>query len=97
MENHGGCLFSLSLSLSHTHTHTLTFSLTGLGRKKGRDEDWIEHQDAFDQILADLNAQTVTSNMYECSNHTEDSSPLTGKALLETATESKRLLYDILD
>ena len=32
-------------------------SHAGLGRKKGRDDEWIEHQDAFDQILAELNAK----------------------------------------
>lgn len=30
---------------------------TGLGGKRGRDDDWIEQQDAFDQILAELNAK----------------------------------------
>ena len=32
-------------------------SHVGLGRMKSRDDEWIEHQDAFDQILADLNAK----------------------------------------
>lgn len=83
-----GCM----LSLSHTHTRPFT---SGLGKKKGRDDDWIEHQDAFDQILANLNAQTVSSNTCEYNDHTEESSPLPANALLETATESKRLLYGL--
>ena len=87
-------MLSLSLSLSHTHTRPFT---SGLGKKKGRDDDWIEHQDAFDQILANLNAQTVSSNTCEYNDHTEESSPLPANALLETATESKRLLYDSLN
>ena len=33
------------------------YSRAGLGRKKGRDDEWIEHQDAFDQILAELNTK----------------------------------------
>ena len=32
-------------------------SHAGLGGKRGRDDEWIEHQDAFDQILAELNAK----------------------------------------
>ena len=64
------------------------FVMIGLGRKKRRDDDWIEHQDTFDQILANLSAQSVASP-----KRTEDSSQNT-KALLETATDSKRLLYD---
>ena len=68
-------------------TCAYTFILLGLGRKKCRDDDWIEHQDTFDQILANLNAQTVSCQK-------EDSSQST-KALLDTATDSKRLLYEV--
>ena len=83
----------ISSLLTHDFTFTTWFT-SGLGRRKGRDEDWIEHQDAFDQILANLNSQAVSNNASECSNQTaKDASPL---ALLETAAESKRLMYNII-
>ena len=63
----------------------------GLGIKKDRDEAWIEHQDDFDQILANLNAQTMSST----TDQSDADSPQAAKALLETATESKRLLYEL--
>ena len=43
--------------------YTLTyfnFTRAGVGSKKGRDDGWIEHQDAFDDILAQLNKQQGT-------------------------------------
>ena len=67
--------------------HILLSLFIGLGRKKCRDDDWIEHQDTFDQILANLNAQTVSCQKEDTSGST--------KALLDTATNSKRLLYDV--
>ena len=30
---------------------------TGVGAKRGRDEDWIDQQESFDSILAELNAE----------------------------------------
>ena len=51
-----------------------------MGAKKGRDEDWIQHQDAFDEILAGLNE-----------GKGEGPTPGT-KSIVESAGESKRLL-----
>ena len=62
-----------------------------MGYKRGRDVEWIEHQNAFDKILAGLNAQ----------NTGESTSPVLGarkpvevprKALVDTATEAKKLV-----
>ena len=31
------------------------FCSSGLGAKRGRDDDWITQQDSFEQVLSDLN------------------------------------------
>ena len=67
------------------------FLYTGLGEKRCRDEAWIEHQDAFDEILANLNAQATPSSVSKCPDEV-GVTPQTTKALLETASESKRLV-----
>ena len=56
-----------------------TSAISGVGAKKGRDEDWIQHQDAFDEILAGLNKG-------------KREGPTAGtKSIVESAGESKRL------
>lgn len=63
----------------------------GFGAKRCRDEAWIEHQDDFDQILANLNAQAVSSNtrLSVCPDQIKESPP---QPMLKSAVESKRLL-----
>ena len=63
----------------------------GFGANWCRDEAWIGHQDDFNQILANLNAQAVSSNTRPstCPDQAKESPP---QPLLESAVESKRLL-----
>ncbi len=62
---------------------------SGVGTKRGRDEDWIQHQDTFDQLLAGLNRghgeEVATSGRGE--------ETATGsKSIVENAKESKRIM-----
>ena len=61
--------------------------LSGVGAKRGRDEDWIQHQDAFDEILAGLNGKQA-----ESAEDPEATKEDKKKTLVENATESKRLV-----
>ncbi len=59
---------------------------SGVGTKRGRDEDWIQHQDTFDQLLAGLNrghGEEVST-----SGRTATGS----KSIVENAKESKRIV-----
>lgn len=67
----------------------------GVGSKKGRDDDWIGHQDAFDKILAGLN--TVQNGETKVSSQEgtpiEDSlEAAPGVTLMDNAAESKKLV-----
>ena len=62
--------------------------------KRGRDDDWIERQDTFDQILASLNAVGGGSG-----EERPASSPVAGKAtppqgktLVDSAVEAKKIV-----
>lgn len=72
-------------------TSLLFLLFPGLGAKKGRDDYWIQHQDSFDQLLANLNAQqtTATTKTAHCHSN-EEISPT--KTLIDSAAESKRLM-----
>lgn len=67
--------------------------LLGIGVKRSRDEDWIERQDAFNKMLANLNA--VQSNLEGgTSSPTPDrvASPQAGKTLVDSAVEAKQIV-----
>ena len=64
--------------------------LSGVGSKRNRDEQWIENQDAFDKILAGLNAvqgggggSNLGGNVLE---------PSGNKTLVDSAIESKKIV-----
>lgn len=58
---------------------------SGLGSKKGRDDGWIEHQDAFEDILTQLNKQQGSA--------TGGGDRPQARALVDTATSCRRLVY----
>lgn len=60
---------------------------SGVGSKRNRDEQWIENQDAFDKILAGLNA--VQGGSTQGGDILE---PSGSKTLVESAIESKKIV-----
>ncbi len=72
------------ISFSYKINNIFVCVCVGVGAKKGRDEDWIQHQDTFDQILAGLNS-TQSSKKGDSIEGTAS------KSILETAEESKRI------
>lgn len=60
--------------------------------KRGRDDDWIERQDTFDQILASLNAVGVGSGEQGLPVSSPIVTPLQGKTLVDSAVEAKKIV-----
>lgn len=61
----------------------------GVGNKRGRDADWIERQDAFDQMLADLNAAQSQAPLSKSSpTDSQDK-----KTLADNAAQAKKIVY----
>lgn len=75
------------LEIDPMHVISCDLPLSGVGAKRGRDEDWIQHQDTFDEILAGLNEKQVESR--QDPEATKDDKK---KTLVENAKESKRLV-----
>ena len=67
--------------------------LSGVGGKRSRDEGWLEHQDAFDKILANLSA--VNSNNdgeNKALSEASEGPREPAKTLVENATASKKIV-----
>ncbi len=65
----------------------------GVGAKRGRDEDWIQHQDTFDQLLAGLNsAQGSREGVAQGSVEGAVNERGASKSIVENAGESKRIV-----
>ncbi len=63
----------------------------GMGSKRNRDDDWIERHDAFDKMLAELNA--VQGNPQGVTLAPGGpTTPSQGKTLVEKATEAKKIV-----
>ena len=41
----------------------------GVGYSRGQDDEWIDHQQSFDQILASLNAENKDDEISKCLSH----------------------------
>ena len=64
-----------------------------MGTKRGRDEGWIEHQDAFDKILADLNAVKSTQEGTTFTGPTAgEATPPSNKTLVDSAVAAKKIV-----
>lgn len=50
----------------------LLFTISGLGVKRGRDDEWIAGQEEYDDILATLNSQPVTTAISVTTENTDD-------------------------
>lgn len=62
--------------------------ILGVGSKRGRDDDWIEHQAAFDKLLAGLNAAQGKNDPIAL----PQSTTAPAKTLAENAAEAKKIV-----
>jgi len=57
-------------------------TFVGLGHKRGRDDDWIAGQEEFNDLLANLNSNTVPSTTDDSSCHIKGIVPHSPKRVL---------------
>ena len=65
--------------------------MAGVGKKRDRDEGWLDHQDAFDKILAGLNA-VKRDDSEAAPVITEGEEPAAAKTLVDNATGCKKIV-----
>ena len=64
-----------------------------MGSRRDRDAEWIEHQDAFNQLLAGLNAVQGQGRESPCTDPLpEPATGRPGKTLVENAMEAKKIV-----
>ena len=59
----------------------------GVGAKRGRDDDWIDQQNSFDELLQELNSHKEEHSPAPGGISTNESQPL-----IASATQAKKLV-----